>query len=127
MSVVVDASVVASAVLGHHPARRAIAAAGTVHCPAHMAAEAFSALCRLRRTSAIDSETFNRAIKLLVAFPVATHPINNLIEPATKMLANITAKDALYIALAIELGYRVLTEDLRLTRATPVAYATSSS
>lgn len=87
---------------------------------AHLDAEVFSALARLHRAGAVSAEAVAARLRLLAALDVVRLPISGaLLQDAWALRENVTARDALYVALARRLRGRLLTTDRRLARAVP--------
>ena len=91
-----------------------------LHAPAHIDAEVFSALGRLHRAGQVSTSTVDAGLSLLTAMPVTRHPVTALLSGAWSRRADLRLVDALYVELAASLDIRVLTTDLRLSRACPV-------
>lgn len=89
-----------------------------VHVPAHFDAEVLSALGRLHRAGDIPVEEVDRALDQLATAPYERHALATLLTPAWAHRANVRLVDALYLALADELGAPLLTLDRGLASAT---------
>lgn len=116
--VVVDAATVVDLICDFpavEPFRAVVAAATAVAAPAHLDAEVLSALARLQRAGQLARP--NERIEALAAFGARRWPIRPLLVPAWSMLAQIAARDALYVALAASLDATLVTTDARLRRA----------
>ena len=117
---VVDASVVAEAILGIGPHADW---AATQLADAHLAAphlmpvEAANALRRLQARGLIGADVANLAHAELLALPVDLYPYEAIAERAWQLRATIASYDACYVALAELTGANLLTLDTRLTRA----------
>jgi predicted nucleic acid-binding protein len=91
-----------------------------LHTVAHLYAEVFSALARLRRDGTLPGEAVEIRLRALSRLSVLRLPITGaLLEEAWTLRHNVTARDALYVALARRLRGRLLTTDQRLARAVP--------
>lgn len=120
---VVDASAVVELLLG-----TAIGASArsrmrhrALHAPAHLDAEALSALGQLHRAGEIDQATVERALGELTAAPITRHVPADLLVGAWSQRTQLRLVDALYVQLARSLGCRLLTADNRLVRAIEIA------
>ena len=89
-----------------------------VHVPAHFDAEVLSALGRLHRAGVIPAEEVDRGLEQLAQAPYERHALAPLLAPAWRHRANVRLVDALYFALADELGAPLLTLDRGLASAT---------
>lgn len=115
---VVDAAAVVDLLCGFASAGRveaAMQAASGLATPAHLDAEAFSALTRLERAGGLEDA--EERVQALSELPVERFPIAPLLLPAYALSDRIAARDALYVSLAISLEARLLTTDSRLARA----------
>ncbi|TWF79583.1 putative nucleic acid-binding protein [Pseudonocardia hierapolitana] len=91
-----------------------------LHSVAHLDAEVFSALARLHRDGTLAAAAVDVRLRLLARMNVLRLPITGaLLQEAWTLRHNITARDALYVALARRLRGRLLTTDQRLARAVP--------
>ena len=118
MMIVVDASAVVDAVCAFEEGDRVLEAldgASAAFAPAHVDAEALSALGRLDRAG--DLPMISRRIEGLRDFPVDRLPLLLLLPLAWSLRDRIAVKDALYVALALTLDASLLTTDKRLARA----------
>lgn len=120
-TVVLDASVAVTFLLGHLPEKTAARIAGmTLVSLAHLDAEVLSALARLHRYEVLADDTVPRALSVLAALPIDRLPVlEGTLHRAWAMRHNVAMRDALYVAMAEQLGTRVLTTDERLRRAAP--------
>jgi len=118
MTIVIDASamvdVVCEFVAGGH-ASDVVAGDEPIFAPAHIDAEALSALGRLRRAGQLAEE--HERIEAVRDFPLDRLPLPLLLPLAWSLQDRIAVKDALYVALAITLDAALLTTDQRLARA----------
>jgi predicted nucleic acid-binding protein len=92
-----------------------------LHAPAHIDAEALSALGRLQRSGQLREREVTSRLKLLSEAPIERHLMSELILGAWRRRKNLRLVDALYVELASQLGLRLLTTDARLAAATRVA------
>ncbi len=87
---------------------------------AHLDAEVFSALARLHRAGDLAAGEVEELLRRLATLDVRRIPITGaLLGAAWRMRDNIAARDALYVAAALDLGCVLLTTDERLARAVP--------
>ncbi|MHA6630340.1 type II toxin-antitoxin system VapC family toxin [Pseudonocardia sichuanensis] len=122
MTLVLDASAVVDLLLRNRAgdAVRAHLAGTELHTVAHLDAEVFSALARLHRDGALSAEAVDARLRALARMDVLRLPITGaLLQEAWALRNNITARDALYVAVARRLRGRLLTTDRRLARAVP--------
>jgi len=92
-----------------------------LHAPAHIDAEALSALGRLQRSGQLLEREVTSRLKLLSEAPIERHLLSELILGAWRRRKNLRLVDGLYVELASQLGVRLLTTDARLAAATRVA------
>lgn len=117
---VVDASVVAEAILGIGPHADW---AATQLADAHLAAphlmpvEVANALRRAQARGMIGAEIADLAHAELMALPVDLYPYEAIAERAWQIRASVASYDACYVALAELIGADLLTLDTRLARA----------
>lgn len=91
-----------------------------LHTVAHLDAEVFSALARLHRGGTLSAEAVDARLRALSRIDMLRLPITGaLLQEAWTLRNNITARDALYVALARRLRGRLLTTDARLARTVP--------
>lgn len=118
--IVIDASIVANAIaddgsagdLARRWVRNAEGAA-----PALLDAEVLSVLRRKWMTGDLDDERFDAAVSDLVELPVRRYPLVPIVARASELRDNLTAYDAMYVALAEALGATLITADRRLASA----------
>ena len=117
-ALVLDASAAVEALLGSSTGRAVrLRMRGTqLHAPAHVDAEVLSALGRLHRAGDVPTGTVTTGLTELVAAPIVRHPLPGLLTVAWQMRDRLRLVDALYVALAEQLGVRLLTTDARLAR-----------
>ena len=85
--------------------------------PEMLDAEALSALRQRVQGEYITEETALRALDKLADWPVERVPHRNLTRPAWALRHNVSAYDALYVALAQIHGATLITVDAKLARA----------
>jgi predicted nucleic acid-binding protein len=88
-----------------------------IHAPHLVDVEVTQGLRRLARTGEVTAERAGEAIADLADFDLHRHPHLDLLARAWKLRENITAYDAMYIALAEALGAIVVTCDAPLAGA----------
>ena len=117
--IVVDASAALEILLPGSTGDRARAEirGNRLAAPAHLDAEVLSALTRRSRAGDLSVDQVDTALARLAAAPIRRYPLQALLIEAWAMRANIAARDALYVALARMLVARLLTADVRLSRA----------
>lgn len=93
----------------------------SLHAPAHLDAEALSALGRLERAGQVRASDVATRLDLLASAPVQRHPLPPLLAGAWRRRHNIRLVDAISVELAHQLGFRLLTTDGRLAEASSVA------
>lgn len=118
---VVDASVVVELLL-RTPRSAAIEAQvfawpGPWHAPHLLDVEVAQVLRRFAARGVVSAARGAAALRLLDVFPLSRHPHRPLLARAWSLRANLTAYDAMYVALAEALGATLLTADERLGRA----------
>lgn len=120
-TIVIDASVAVTFLLGHLPDEAAAGIADmSLVSLAHLDAEVLSALARLHRQGELAEDTVPRALSVLAALPIDRLAVSeSTLHRAWAMRHNVAMRDALYVAVAEQLGARVLTTDQRLRRAAP--------
>ena len=123
--VVVDASAVVDLLAGtdRAPAVRAALAGTTLHAPAHFDAEVLSALGRLHRAGHLTAGQVDAALSQLARAPVTRHELKSLVHGAWKRRDVFRLAAALYVELAAQTGYPLLSTDERLVRGWPGARA----
>lgn len=118
--VVIDASAVVDLLLGGEPGERAapMVAGCALHAPAHLDAEVLSALGRLVRDDAVDAATMPQRLSRLRAMPLQRHPLGPLLDGAWQRRHNDRLLDGLYVELAVQQRWPLVTTDGRLARGT---------
>jgi predicted nucleic acid-binding protein len=126
-SLVVDASVIVD-LLARTSRARAVGArlrGSAWHAPAHVDAEALSALGRLERAGRLDDVAAADGLLALSELPIERHAVSPLLLGAWTLRNELRLVDGLYVELARQLGMRLVTTDQRLARAAPIAEAIS--
>jgi predicted nucleic acid-binding protein len=113
---VVDASVLVDALLIDGAARARLAEAN-LQAPDLIDAELLSVLRRLVLTGRLPEQHALRALATSQHLGLRRHVSRHLWSRAWDLRANLTAYDALYVALAEQLGATLLTADARAARA----------
>ena len=119
--IVVDASVVLEVLL-RTTAATAIEArifdpAETLHAPHLIDVEIAQVVRRYVLSRQIDERRGVLTLQVWLAFPVRRYPHEALLPRVWELRANLTAYDAVYVALAEALDARLLTHDARLANA----------
>lgn len=120
-AIVVDASALVEALVGTQlggAVRRRLRGCD-LHAPAHIEAEALSALGRLHRAGELDSTTVSAALRELELAPITREPLTGLLARAWAARDQLRLVDALYVELASTLQATLVTTDARLSRARP--------
>jgi predicted nucleic acid-binding protein len=116
---VLDASAMVAMLVGGPGAQPIVERLGgaSIHVPAHFDAEVLSALGRLQRAGQIDAATVERGLDALARAPFKRHGLASLVGPAWARHEDMRLVDALYIALAADLGAPIITLDRGLAEA----------
>jgi predicted nucleic acid-binding protein len=118
---VVDASAVVEVLLGTPAAaaieRRLFDAGETLHAPHLLDIEVAHAVRRYAARGEIDAQRGRMALTDLGDFPLFRYPHDPLLLRVWDLRNNLTAYDAVYVALAEELGVPLITRDRRLAGA----------
>jgi predicted nucleic acid-binding protein len=118
---VIDASVVVEVLLrpdANGAIERAVFESGVaLHCPHLLDVEVAQALRRHLRAKEISDERARQALDDLMAFPVHRHTHTALLPRVWDLRHNLTAYDAVYVALAEVLDEPLFTRDKRLATA----------
>lgn len=120
-AIVVDACALVEALIGTQlggAVRRRLRGCD-LHAPAHIDAEALSALGRLHRAGELDSTTASAALRELELAPITREPLTGVLAGAWAARDQLRLVDALYVELATNLQATLLTTDARLARARP--------
>ncbi len=118
-TLVLDASALVEALIGtpQGVAVRQRLRGCELHAPAHLDAEALSALGRLHRAGELDAKTVSAALSEIALAPIVRHPLARLLAGAWAERDQLRLVDALYVELAAALHATLLTTDRRLARA----------
>lgn len=119
--IVVDASALLE-VLFQTPAaaiveRRLSDAGWSLHAPHLIDVEVAQVVRRYARAGDVDFERGRRTLDYLLAFPIRRYPHEPLLPRVWDLRHNLSAYDAVYVALAEALGAPLLTRDQRLATA----------
>ena len=119
--IVVDASVLANVVGddGAHGrrARSEVRGAGDVAAPDLVDVETVAVLRKRWLSGTISDRRFSTALDDLEAIDLQRYPALPLIRRSYELRANVTAYDAMYVALAEALGCELVTNDQGLASA----------
>jgi predicted nucleic acid-binding protein len=119
--IVVDASAVVEVLLGTPAAvaieRRLFDRSETLHAPHLLDIEVAHAVRRYAARGEIDGQRGRAALTDLADFPLYRYPHDPLLLRIWDLRQNFTAYDAVYVALAEELGFPLITRDRRLAGA----------
>ena len=122
--IVLDASAVVELLLDTVAGRRVAIliddAAMGLHVPHLLDVEAVSALRRFAREGIVEKDEAEAAIEHLLALDLQRHSHEGLLERAWALRNNVTAYDAMYVALAEGLNATLVTCDGRLARASGI-------
>lgn len=116
MLVVVDASVLVDALLIDGAARARLSEAN-LQAPELIDAELLSVLRRLVLADRLPEQHALRALATSQQLGLRRHASRQLWPRAWELRTNLSAYDALYVALAEQLGATLLTADVRAARA----------
>lgn len=92
-----------------------------LHAPAHLDAEALSALGRLHRAGRLAAAVVGEQLAVIATAPITRHALPELLPGAWRRRSRLRLADALYVELASQLGVRILTTDQALARTTRIA------
>ena len=119
--IVVDASAVIEVLLntptGNRMAERFFDPDETLHTPHLLDVEVAQVLRRYTRTGELDAARGLQALEDLADFPLTRYPHDLFLLRIWELRHNVTAYDAVYIALAEALGAPLLTRDAALASA----------
>lgn len=87
------------------------------HAPDLLNAEVLHVLRRYGRQGVITAQRSREMVRDLADLPIARYPTMALIDRAWSLRANLTAYDAMYVALAEALDAPLVTADARLAAA----------
>ena len=113
---VIDASALVDALLVAGPARARLSAAN-LHAPELIDAELVSVLRRLVLVNKLLGSQALQALSIAGRLGLRRQPTRSLWPRAWELRTNLSAYDALYVALAEQLQAPLLTADARLARA----------
>jgi predicted nucleic acid-binding protein len=114
--VVIDASVLVDALLVAGPARSRLAN-DNLQAPELIDAELLSVLLRLVLANTVQDSHALQALATADRLGLRRHQMRSLWPRAWELRTNLSAYDALYVALAEQLNAPLLTADARLARA----------
>ena len=119
--IVVDSSAVLEVLLRTEAAsrveRRIFSPGETLHAPHLMDVEVAQVLRRYCLAGEMDSERGEQAVRDLAEFPITRYPHDLFLPRVWQLRHNMTAYDAVYVALAEVLPASLLTLDTRLASA----------
>lgn len=120
--IVVDASALLEVILRTRAApdveRRLFASGQTLHAPHLLDVEVAQVIRRYAAKGDIDADRGRAALEDLADFPLRRYPHDFLLPRVWELRSNLTAYDAVYVALAEALDAPLLTRDQRLVAAT---------
>lgn len=119
--IVVDASALLEVILRTQAApdveRRLFAPGQTLHAPHLLDVEVAQVIRRYAASGDIDDDRGRAALSDLLDFPVRRYPHDVLLPRVWELRRNLTAYDAVYVALAEALDVPLLTRDRHLANA----------
>lgn len=121
---VVDASALVDFLLGTDHGRAvgpALTRFSALHAPAHIDAEALSALGWLHRAGIVTARHAATRLEALARAPIERHALMPLLAGAWRRRDRLRLVDALYVELSETLGATLLTTDGRLAAAAGIA------
>jgi predicted nucleic acid-binding protein len=124
-AIVLDASVVVEVLLGStagtRTMQRLVAENVPLHAPELLDIEVLHVLRRAVARELMTTRRAEQAIRVLESFPLTRHAHGPFRWRCWQLRANLSAYDAMYVALAEGLGARLITRDVRLSRAPGLA------
>jgi predicted nucleic acid-binding protein len=120
--IVVDASALVGLLLGEPATIAALEQvprdrrAGPFHAPALIEPETLNALCRLERHEVLDALRARRAVAELGALRRELYPHGPFLRRAWELRHELSAYDAMYLAIAERIGAVLFTADRALAR-----------
>lgn len=114
--IVLDASAAVAALLRDGTAR-AVLAEQQVHAPHLVDAEVAHSLRRLSATGQLTADLGGATLNAWATLGLTRHPVHPLLPRVWELREDVTAYDAMYVALAELLDCALLTADRRLARA----------
>lgn len=122
--IVLDASILANALADDgtdgSTARTRITDAGQLAAPDLIDVETLAVLRKRWIAGDLDDQRFSDAIDDLADLDLTRYPMSSLVRRAFELRADVTAYDAIYMALAEQLHCTLLTADQRLAAAPTV-------
>lgn len=123
--IVVDASAVLELLLNRPSApalrRRLLDSEETLHAPHLIDVEVLQVIRRYLLAGDIDQARAAEAIRDHLDLPIERYPHDVFLARAWELRSNLTAYDAVYIALAEALNASFVTADARLARSAPAS------
>ncbi|MDO4241223.1 MAG: type II toxin-antitoxin system VapC family toxin [Microbacteriaceae bacterium] len=118
---IIDASAIAEILLGTSRGLRATERVGDEYlvAPEHCVAEVLSIMRGLYLGGSITETRAQTALKELREIGIDFLPTMPLLEAAWQLRHNVSAYDALYVALAESLNAKIISFDSRLAKASP--------
>lgn len=120
MTTVVDASIIIRLLTNRtddEDLRRRLSVRRAVHAPHLIDAEVASAVRGLLLGGKIDLPRADQMLADFAALPIKRYPMRPLLGRVIELRNNLTAYDAVYVALAETLKMPLLTQDPKLDRA----------
>ncbi len=119
--IVIDASAVCDLLLGRGDERRLIdlvlTDGASVHAPELVNVEVLHVMRRMTITGALSAARANEMRADFAELPIHCYPSNPLLDRAWALREDVTAYDALYVALAEALDATLVTTDHKLAHA----------
>ena len=89
----------------------------TLHCPDLLDIEVAQVICRFEMAGEIEADRATAALDDLMGLPIRRYSHGFLLPRVWTLRTNLTAYDAVYVALAEQLEATLLTHDRRLAAA----------